>query len=115
MRSWDYRHRYGQGRRRRRPWYDFRIKAMFRLMRCRWTATTPKLFRTIGNVATGAGSVALAIHVALTGAGYQEPGILSNIFMTLIGLSAGVAALAKFTQSYDKDGVPVRKVKKGNK
>lgn len=55
---------YGHGR-RRRPWYDFRVRAFFRLMRGRWTAQMPKLFRMISVVCGFVSGAALAVNTAM--------------------------------------------------
>lgn len=90
------RKRYGYKR------YGFRWKAYIRLMRCRWSAATPKIFKKILKVATCISTAVLAIHTTLAGAGLNEPNWFNLIAPYLIGFGTGIAALAGFTREYDE-------------
>ena len=100
---------YGHGHgRRRRPWYDFRVRAFFRLMRGRWTAQMPKLFRMISVVCGFVSGAALAVNTAMEVGHAMAPMWWTRIYAFLLGAPALVMFTLKFTRDYDADGRPVR-------
>lgn len=82
------------------------IKA-FENLKKRWKAKTPRIFKFIIKVALGVSGVSVAIHSALMAAGAGEPMWWQEIYPYLVGVPAGMAAVAKITQTYDKDGNPI--------
>lgn len=76
-------------------------------LKLRWKAKTPRIFKCIIKVALGVSGVSVAIHSALMAAGAAEPMWWQDVYPYLVGVPAGMAAVAKITQTYDKDGNPV--------
>lgn len=68
----------------------------------RWTAKSPKIFRRICNICVGISTVAVAIQTALVAAGAATPAWWTDVFPYLVGIPAGMAAVAKLTKE-DKD------------
>lgn len=64
----------------------------------RWKATTPFFFKRIIYVGSIFSGVALAIHVALVAGSAIEPQWWQDIYPYLIGIPAGMAAVAKLTK-----------------
>ncbi len=83
------------------------FKSRYKAAHQRWKAKTPLLFKNIIKIGLGISGVAVAIHMALETAGAVEPEWWTMIYPYLVGFPAGMAAVAKFTQSYDKDGHPI--------
>lgn len=80
----------------------------FRTISGRWKAKSPKIFRRIYQIAFGTAFVAVTIHTALNETGADTPEWFSAIYPYLVSASAGMGAVAKLTQQYDKDGKPIR-------
>lgn len=83
------------------------MKKAWNNLKQRWKARTPRIFKWIIKVALGVSGVSIAIHSALMAAGAAEPMWWQEIYPYLVGVPAGMAAVAKITQTYDKDGNPV--------
>lgn len=64
----------------------------------RWKATTPKFFKWIVRLGLAVSGTAVAIHVALVSGGAVEPAWWTDIYPYLIGVPAGMAAVAKMTR-----------------
>ena len=75
----------------------------------RWRAKTPIVFKRIIRIGLCISSVSVAIHEALNQFGAMEPEWWTTIYPYLIGIPAGAAATAKFTQTYNSKGRPIRK------
>ncbi|MCI6619633.1 MAG: hypothetical protein MSD82_12360 [Prevotella sp.] len=99
-------------RRRHRPWYDFRVRAFYRLMRGRWTAKMPKLFKSISLVCGFVSGAALAVNTAMEVGHASAPAWWDRIYAFLLGAPALVMFTLKFTRDYDADGIPMRGNKK---
>ena len=84
------------------------IVKTLRELRDRWKAKTPVIFSNIIRVAVGCSSIAVAIQTALVTAGVNIPEWWSSAFPYLVGMGAGMAAVAKLTQQYDHNGNPIR-------
>jgi len=80
----------------------------------RWRAKTPKLFKKIIRLALSISGLAVAIHGALASAGAAPPEWWNIIYPYLIGVPAGMASVAKITQTYDKEGNPIYEDKEGD-
>lgn len=78
------------------------ISNSIRSIKERWTAKSPVIFRRICNVCVGISTVAAAIQTALMASGATTPQWWTDIFPYLIGIPAGMAAVAKLTKE-DKD------------
>lgn len=69
----------------------------------RWKTTTPRFFRGIIWIGSVVSGTALAIQVALTAAGAIAPDWWQNVYPYLIGIPAGMAAVAKLTKETDNE------------
>ena len=69
----------------------------------RWKSKTPIFFKNIVKIGLSISGVALAMHLAVLGAGAEEPQWWVNIYPYIIAIPAGMAATAKLTKDYDID------------
>lgn len=88
------------------------IASLFRELRDRWRAKTPAIFSGIIKVSIGCSTIAMAIQTALVTAGAEVPEWWASMFPYFVGAGAGMAAVAKLTQQYDRHGNPIRKRKR---
>ena len=72
-------------------------------LRDRWKSDSPRLFRWITRVGSGIAAISLAVHLAVVGGGGVEPYWWTNIYPYLIGIPAGMAAVAKLTRENKED------------
>lgn len=73
----------------------------------RWKAKTPLIFKRIIQVCLSISGIAISIHGALAAAGAEEPAWFTFVYPYLVGVPAGMASVAKITQTYDHNGNPV--------
>ena len=73
----------------------------------RWTNTMPKFFKVILCICALVGGTALAVNTAIVTGGGVTHEWWNELYPYLIGIPAGAAFVAKFTQTYGKDGQPV--------
>jgi hypothetical protein len=73
----------------------------------RWMNKMPTFFRNIFWLCSLISGMALATNTAMTAAGAVPPEWWSDIFPYLVGIPAGMAFAAKFSQTYGTDGKPV--------
>ena len=66
----------------------------------RWASKTPKFFKGIIKVGLSISGIAVAMHIAVIGAGATEPQWWIDIYPYLIAIPAGMAATAKLTTDY---------------
>lgn len=85
-----------------------KIKSLFIMLRDRWKAKTPLIFSRIIKLAMAISTIAIAIQTALVTAGADIPEWWSTIFPYFVGAAAGMVAVAKLTQQYDRNGNPVK-------
>lgn len=78
-------------------------------LRSRWRNTMPKFFSRICWVCTLISGTALAANTAITAGGGTTHAWWDNVYPYLLGIPAGMAFVAKFTQNYDQNGNPVEK------
>lgn len=71
---------------------------LFKTLSERWRDATPRFFKRIIYVGSVVSGVALAIHVALVAGNAIEPQWWQDIYPYLIGVPAGMAAVAKLTK-----------------
>lgn len=73
----------------------------------RWRNAMPKFFKRLCWVCSLISGTALAANEAMQVAGIQPHQWWIDVAPYLIGVPAGMAFAAKFTQTYGKDGEPV--------
>ena len=76
-------------------------------LRQRWTNTMPKFFKVILCICALVGGTALAVNTAIVTGGGVTHEWWNELYPYLIGIPAGAAFVAKFTQTYGKDGKPI--------
>lgn len=76
-----------------------------RLLKQRWRNAMPRFFRNICWTGALISGTALAINTAITAGGGTTPVWWDDIYPYLLGIPAGAAFVAKFTQQYD--GLPI--------
>lgn len=96
---------------RRRP---IRNSGWWLTIRQRWSNTMPKFFKVILCVSALVSGTALAVNTAIVAGGGVTHEWWNELYPYLLGIPAGAAFVAKFTQTYSKDGEPVGKNKKEN-
>lgn len=87
----------------RQRWHDG-----LQVLRQRWTAAMPRFFRVVCWLSALVGGTALAVNTAIMSGGGQTHEWWQDIYPYLIGIPAGAAFVAKFTQNYDRNGEPIR-------
>ena len=76
-------------------------------IRQRWSNTMPKFFKGILCACALVGGTALAVNTAIVTGGGTAHEWWNELYPYLIGVPAGAAFVAKFTQTYGKDGQPI--------
>jgi len=71
---------------------------MIQTIKERWKARVPKFFKWIMGIGTGIATIALAIQMALNSAGASIPEWWETIYPYMIGIGAGMTAVAKLTR-----------------
>lgn len=94
------------------------VKEFGNTITSRWKNRMPKFFRVIFMVCSLTSGTAIAINTAILAAGSTPHEWWNELMPYLIGIPAGMAFVAKFTQSYGVDGRPIeyddmRKAEKG--
>lgn len=77
-------------------------------LRNRWRNTMPRFFRIICWICSLISGAALAANTAITAGGGTAHEWWNDLYPYLLGIPAGMAFVAKFTQNYDKNGNPVK-------
>ena len=98
-------------RHRKRPTKRF---AWWLTVRQRWSNTMPKFFKVILCVSALISGTALAVNTAIVAGGGVTHEWWNEVYPYLLGIPAGAAFVAKFTQTYGKDGEPVGKKPKAD-
>ena len=78
------------------------MKKFLILLNQRWKAETPQFFKRIVSVGLSISAVALAVHLAVISAGATEPNWWCVVYPYVVGIPAGMAAVAKFAKE-DKE------------
>lgn len=86
---------------------------VFNIISQRWRNTMPRFFACICWVGALVSGTALAVNTAITAGGGVPHEWWSDIYPYLLGIPAGMAFVAKFTQSYDKNGNAISNNNKG--
>ena len=73
----------------------------------RWTNSMPKFFRVVCCICALVSGTALAVNTAIVAGGGVPHDWWVDIYPYLLGIPAGAAFVAKFTQTYGKDGKPI--------
>lgn len=79
------------------------MKKVIMEIKNRWKSETPKFFKYIIKIGLSVSGVALAMHLAVIGAGAEEPQWWIYIYPYIIAIPAGMAATAKLTRDYGID------------
>jgi len=79
------------------------MKKVIMEIKNRWKSETPKFFKGIVKIGLSVSGVALAMHLAVIGAGAGEPQWWIDIYPYIIAIPAGMAATAKLTRDYGID------------
>lgn len=74
------------------------IKEILSKLNERWNAEMPVFFGSVVAICTSVSAVALAVHIALVAASANEPAWWQAVYPYLIGIPAGMAAIAKLTK-----------------
>ncbi len=77
-------------------------------LRSRWRNSMPRFFSVICWCCTLISGTALAVNTAITAGGGITPQWWNDIYPYLLGIPAGMAFVAKFTQGYDNNGNPIQ-------
>ena len=85
------------------------MKDFWMTIRSRWQNHMPVFFRRMMWLAGLVSGTAIAVHEAFVQLGIEPHEWWIDIERYLIGGGAGVAFACKFTQTYGKDGEPIRK------
>ena len=85
-----------------------KIRELFVILRNRWKAKTPLIFKRIIKLSIGIGLTAAAIQTSIVSAGLDAPEWWMKILPYLIGAGAGASTVAKLTQQYDQDNNPIQ-------
>lgn len=72
----------------------------------------PKFFKVILGICALVSGTALAVNTAIVAGGGVTHEWWNEVYPYLLGIPAGAAFVAKFTQTYGKDGEPVGNEKK---
>ena len=79
------------------------MKKVIMEIKNRWKSETPNFFKYIIKIGLSVSGVALAMHLAVIGAGAEEPQWWIDIYPYIIAIPAGMAATAKLTRDYGID------------
>ena len=94
-------------RKRHHPRKPMRRFGWWSIIRNRWSNTMPKFFKIILCICALISGTALAVNTAIVAGGGVPHEWWTEIYPYLLGIPAGAAFVAKFTQTYGKDGEPV--------
>lgn len=81
-------------------------------LKSRWHSTMPRFFRIICYCCTLISGTALAVNTAITAGGGVTHQWWNDIYPYLLGIPAGMAFVAKFTQDHDANENQLRKPRK---
>jgi hypothetical protein len=85
------------------------MKDFWSLLRHRWQNAMPRFFARICWICALISGTALAVNTAINAGGGTTHEWWNDLYPYLLGIPAGMAFVAKFTQNYDKSGNPIRK------
>lgn len=83
------------------------MKKLWLTLKSRWQNTMPKFFRCVCWICSLISGTALAVNTAIVAGGGAPHEWWSDIYPYLLGIPAGMAFAAKFTQNYDNHGNPI--------
>ena len=84
----------------------------FKILKQRWQNAMPRFFRNICWTGALISGTALAVNTAIIAGGGTPHEWWNEIYPYLLGIPAGAAFVAKFTQQYD--GMPIDDNQSGN-
>jgi hypothetical protein len=71
---------------------------IYKTIKDRWNADSPILFKRITNIGCSVSAIAISVNLALSASGANEPHWWVAVFPYLVGIPAGMAAVAKLTK-----------------
>lgn len=71
---------------------------IYKTIKDRWKAKSPILFKRITNIGCTVSAIAISVNLALSASGANEPQWWVAVFPYLVGIPAGMAAVAKLTK-----------------
>ena len=74
------------------------VGRLFTVLKTRCKATTPIFFKNVIRIGVSVSAIAIAVHVAVSSAGANEPQWWLSIYPYLVGIPAGMVAIAKLTK-----------------
>lgn len=74
------------------------MKKILKTISDRWNSDMPKFFKWVMGIGTSIAAIALAIQMALNSGGAVTPQWWETLYPYLIGIGAGMTAVAKLTQ-----------------
>ncbi len=86
-----------------------KVSEIWKTLRTRWENAMPRFFRRVCWICALISGTALAVNTAIVAGGGTTHEWWNDIYPYLLGVPAGAAFVAKFTQSYDRDGKPIKK------
>ncbi len=86
----------------------------FNVLKQRWANKMPKFFKVVLWISALISGTALAVNTAIVAGGGVTHEWWNDIYPYLIGIPAGMAFVAKFTQTYGKDGKPISGKEEGS-
>ena len=72
------------------------MKKLIVILKKRWQAETPRLYRRIRNLSMGISGCAVAINAALMAAGARVPEWICTVYPYLVGVPAAIAFVLQF-------------------
>lgn len=85
------------------------MNRMYDGLKSRWQAHMPVFYSRMFRLCSLISGTALAINTAVMAGGGALPEWWNDIYPYLLGIPAGMAFAAKFSQSYDSHGQPLGK------
>lgn len=83
--------------------------SFLKILKQRWKNSMPRFFRNICWTGALISGTALAVNTAISAGGGTAHEWWNDIYPYLLGIPAGAAFVAKFTQNYDNNGNPIKK------
>jgi hypothetical protein len=83
------------------------MKQAWKTLSQRWKNSMPKFFKVVFLICALVSGCALAVNTAIIAGGGTTHDWWRDVYPYLLGIPAGMAFCAKFTQRYSRDGEPI--------